>query len=275
MNIPQALAYGEAMLHEYGVRNPRWNAERLLQFALRIDRARLFSELHAELSKEQESSYRALLSRRAVHYPLAYLEGVQEFYGREFAVNESVLIPRPETEEIVRAVLDLPLPAKPLILDVGAGSGAIAVTLSYEIPGSRIAALEISSLALILLKQNAQGRVKLVRGDFHHLPFRDGIFDVVVSNPPYVEFSEYDQLPAETRWEPRDALIAADIKEVYETLLKSSLRVLKAGGFLVFEIGYGQRDQMKSLCQAYSVFNMREIRLDHQRIPRTFVLQKT
>ncbi len=274
MNIHQALAYGEAMLHEYGIRDPRWNTERLLRLALRIDRARFFSDLHAELSAEQESSYRALLSRRAVHYPLAYLEGVQEFYGREFVVNESVLIPRPETEEIVGAVLDLPLQAYPLILDVGAGSGAIAVTLSHEIPGSRIAALEISSFALILLKQNAQGRVNLVRGDFHRLPFRDGIFDVVVSNPPYVEFSEYDQLPAETRWEPRDALVAADIKEVYEALLKSSLRVLKSGGFLVFEIGYGQSEQMKSLCQAYPAFTVPEIRRDHQGIPRTFALKK-
>ncbi|MCI0615136.1 peptide chain release factor N(5)-glutamine methyltransferase, partial [bacterium] len=212
MNIRKVLTSGAAMLHDYGIRDPHWNAERLLQLSLGLDRAHLFSELSAEITPEQEQLYRSLLSRRAVHYPLAYLEGVQEFYGREFAVNETVLIPRPETEEIVRAVLSLSLSPRPLILDVGAGSGAIAVTLSQEISGARVIAVEISIFAMTVLKQNAQDRVELVRSDFYHVPFQDSIFDVVVSNPPYVELSEYEQLPRETRWEPREALLTSDLK---------------------------------------------------------------
>ncbi len=273
MIIHKALAFGAAMLHDYGIRDSHWNAEQLLQLSLGFDRAQLFSELSAELTPEQEQFYRSLLSRRAVHYPLAYLEGVQEFFGREFAVNETVLIPRPETEEIVRAVLSLPLSRRPFILDIGAGSGAIAVTLSYEISGARIIAVEKSILALPTLNQNAKGKIDIVRGDFNHLPFQDSVFNVVVSNPPYVELSEYEQLPPETRWEPREALLTTDLMDTYDALLKSSARILKGGGVLVFEIGYGQSERIQSLIR--SEFSLKEIRPDHQGIPRTFVLQKT
>lgn len=272
MIIRKALAFGAAMLHDYGIRDSHWNAERLLQLSSGFDRAHLFSELSAELTPEQEQLYRSLLSRRAVHYPLAYLEGIQEFFGREFAVNETVLIPRPETEEIVRAVLNLSLSSQPVILDIGAGSGAIAVTLSHEIIGARTIAVEKSILALPTLKQNAKGKTDIVRGDFYHLPFQDAVFDVVVSNPPYVELSEYEQLPRETRWEPREALLTSDLTETYETLLKSSSRILKSGGFLIFEIGYGQSERIRSLI--HSQFSLKEIRADYQGIPRTFVLQK-
>ncbi len=273
MNIRKALTFGAAMLHDYGIHDSHWNAERLLQFALSLERAQLFAELSTELAPEQEHLYRSLLSRRAVHYPLAYLEGVQEFCGREFGVNETVLIPRPETEEIIRAVQNLTL-SRPVILDVGAGSGAIAVTLSYEIKGARIIALEKSIFAMPLLKQNSQGRIDMIRGDLYHLPFRNSVFDVVVSNPPYVELSEYEQLPRETRWEPREALITSNLEQTYETLLLSAERILKSAGFLIFEIGYGQSERIKALVRRVQSFNLIEIRADHQEIPRTFVLQK-
>ncbi len=261
------------MLHDYGIVDSHWNAERLLQLSSGFDRAQLFSELSSELTSDKEQLYRSLLSRRAVHYPLAYLEGVQEFFGREFAVNETVLIPRPETEEIVRAVLSLSLAPRPVILDIGAGSGAIAVTLYHEINGTSTIAMEKSTFAIPTLKQNAKGKIDIIRGDFYHVPFQDSVFDVVVSNPPYVELSEYEQLPRETRWEPREALLTSDLTDTYDALLKSSARILKAGGFLVFEIGYGQSERIQSLIR--SEFSLKEIRADHQGIPRTFVLQKT
>ena len=262
------------MLHDYGIQDSHWNAERLLQLTLGFDRAKLFSELSTELTAEEEHLYHSLLSRRAVHYPLAYLEGTQEFFGRDFAVDETVLIPRPETEEIVRAVLNLSLSAQPLILDVGAGSGAIAVTLSYEMNGARIIGLEKSILAMPLLKQNARRRIDIIRGDFYHLPFRNAVFDVVVSNPPYVELPEYEQLPRETRWEPREALLTSNLFDTYDTLLKSSSRILKSGGFLILEIGYAQSEKIQALVRTNTAFNLKELREDHQKIPRTFVLQK-
>jgi release factor glutamine methyltransferase len=274
MKIRKALTVGAAMLQEYEIHDSHWNAERLLQLSLGFDRAQLFTELSIELTAEQEHLYRSLLSRRAVHYPLAYLEGIQEFFGRNFVVNENVLIPRPETEEIIRAVLNLSLSTKPLILDIGAGSGAIAVTLSHEISGARVIALEKSFLAMPVLKQNSQERINIVRGDLYDLPFQDSMLDAVVSNPPYVELSEYDQLPRETRWEPREALLTPNLIETYDALLKSSLRVLKRGGFLIFEIGYGQSERIQSLVRTNRGFNLVEIRQDHQQIPRTFVIQK-
>lgn len=273
MNIRKALAVGAAMLHDYEIRDSHWNAERLLQMILGFDRAQLFAELSAELTAQQEHLYRSLLSRRAVHYPLAYLEGTQEFFRRNFVVNETVLIPRPETEEIVRAVLSLSL-AQPVILDIGAGSGAIAVTLSHEINAAKVIALEKSALAIPVLKQNSKQNIEIVRGDLYDLPFQDSVFDVVVSNPPYVELSEYDQLPRETRWEPREALLTTNLAETYGSLLKSSVRILKNEGCLIFEIGYGQSERLQTLVHKHPYFSLKEIRYDHQKIPRTFVLQK-
>jgi release factor glutamine methyltransferase len=273
MDIRKALAVGAAMLQDYEIQDSHWNAERLLQLTLGFDRARLFTELSIELTAEQEHLYRSLLSRRAVHYPLAYLEGVQEFFGRNFVVDETVLIPRPETEEIIRATLNLSLP-QPVILDIGAGSGAIAVTLSHEITGAKIIALEQSILAMPVLKQNSQQRIGIVRGDLYRPPFLDSVFDVVVANPPYVELSEYEQLPRETRWEPREALLTPNLIETYDALLKFSAQSLKRGGFLIFEIGYGQSERIQALVQTNPAFSLKEVRLDHQQIPRTFVLQK-
>jgi release factor glutamine methyltransferase len=125
-----------------------------------------------------------------------------------------------------------------------------------------------------VLKQNSQERINIVRGDLYDLPFQDSMLDAVVSNPPYVELSEYDQLPRETRWEPREALLTPNLIETYDALLKSSLRVLKRGGFLIFEIGYGQSERIQSLVRTNRGFNLVEIRQDHQQIPRTFVIQK-
>ena len=272
MNIHEALAFGEAMLQDYGISDPRWNAERILLIALNSTRAHLFGNLKADLTPAEENSYRSMLSRRALHYPLAYLEGVQEFFGRDFRVNESVLIPRPETEEIIRAVLSLSLPASPRILDAGAGSGAIAVTLAAELQNSKVIALELSPTAISVLVENARGKILPVRGNLHHFPFHDNSFDVVVSNPPYVNSDEFDSLPPETRWEPREALIASG--DVYAALIESTGRILKQNGYLVFEIGFGQSTRIQNLCEQSNQFKILEIRNDHQNIPRTFVLQK-
>jgi release factor glutamine methyltransferase len=272
VNRTEALNFGEAMLREYGISDPRWNAERILLIALKLDRAKLFSDLKTDLSNAEEISYRAMLSRRALNYPLAYLEGVQEFYGREFKVDESVLIPRPETEEIIRAISKLSLPSLPMILDVGAGSGAIAVTIAEELPGAKVTALEISPGAMRTLSENARGKVSLIRGDLYHLPFQNEAFDVIASNPPYVELSEFNSLPEETRWEPREALVGAN--DLYPVLLNEASRVLRPRGYLVFEIGFNQAAKIQELCNRSDHFELVEIRLDHQQIPRAFVLKK-
>jgi release factor glutamine methyltransferase len=275
MTIHQAILYGEDLLRSRGVDQPRWNAERLLLLTLKQDRANIYSDLSRPLRPEDEQSYRRYLSKRAEHYPLAYLEGSQEFYGRNFRVNEHVLIPRPETQEIIRAILNLPLPEKPRLLDLGAGSGNIAATLALQLIGAEVFALELSDRALEVLTWNAvPNGVKVVCGNFVAPPFVQKSFDVVASNPPYVEETDWNNLPAETRWEPRIALLTDDLEQTYANLLKSSWNLLKAKGFFVFEIGFGQSERLRKLVSDLEDWTIIEIRKDERGSPRTFVLRK-
>jgi len=274
MTIHQAILYGEDLLSESGVEQPRWNAERLLILALKQPRSKIYAELNRELNSSEFQAFQELLKKRAEHYPLAYIEGTQDFFGRSFFVNEDVLIPRPETEEIVQVVLSVPLPEKPSILDLGSGSGNIAVTLALEIPGSSVLALEISKPALEVLRKNSKGRVPAVCGNFVSPPFLDRSFDVITANLPYVEHSDFRNLPAETAWEPRIALVADSLESTYQFVLKTSGRLLKPGGYLVFEIGYGQEERIKSVCSRQKVVSLLTIRKDQHSIPRVFVLRK-
>jgi release factor glutamine methyltransferase len=274
MTIHQAILYGERLLRDNGVEQPRWNAEQLVILALQQPRSRIYSELTRDLSDAESDSFRRLLRKRSDHYPLAYIEGKQEFFGQEFAVGEEVLIPRPETEEIIHAVLALPLPESPRLLDLGSGSGNIAVTLAVQIPGSTAIAVEKSEGAIRILRMNLQGNTIPVRADLSCCPFQDGSFDVITSNPPYVEPEEFQRLPAETRWEPTQALITENLEETYTGILSQSLRLLKPGGFLVFEIGFGQIDRIQALYGRFREFRLLEIRNDYREIPRTVVLQK-
>jgi len=274
VNIHKAILYGEDLLRKNGVEPARWNAERLLILALRQERIKIYSDLIRELTVGEMQAYEGLLKKRAEHYPLAYLEGTQEFFGRQFYVNESVLIPRPETEEIIHAVLELSLPPSSRILDVGAGSGNVCVTLALEVPNSFVVALELHEPALEILRKNAQGHIEIVRGDFVHSPFHAESFDVIASNPPYVEADSFHDLPAETRWEPQRALAAESLEQMYISLLAQAARLLKPRGNLVFEIGYGQSQRIQAVSDAERQFKLIQIRRDHQAIPRVFVLQK-
>ncbi|PWT93933.1 MAG: peptide chain release factor N(5)-glutamine methyltransferase [Acidobacteria bacterium] len=275
MTIHQAILHGEALLREYGVEQPRWNAERLLLLALKQDRAQIYLQLHRQMSAEELQNYLALVQKRMEHYPLAYLEGTQDFFGREFYVDENVLIPRPETEEIVHAVLELKLPAKPRILDLGSGSGNLASTLALQIPASYVVALEFSLSAIGVLKRNLQPGAEIVRGNLFTPPFLQNSFDVIVSNPPYVEESSFRELPAETRWEPRLALVTPDLEETYRSLLIHSANLLKNRGYLVFEIGFGQAERIQNLCALQRPLSLLQIRKDQREIPRTFVLRRS
>ncbi len=274
MTIQQAILYGERILQEKGVEQPRWNSERLLLLALKQPRSKVYADLKRELTWLESSCFIALIEKRAQHYPLAYLEGHQEFFGRGFHVSESVLIPRPETEEVVRAVKDLALNERPVFLDLGSGSGNIPVTLALEIKDSFVVALEISQNAIVVMKQNQKGNVHIVRGDFNSLCFHRATIDVVTANLPYVETHEYNILPAETLWEPGIALIVESLEASYERVMKQSLALLKPGGYLVLEIGFGQSERLTKVVDSLPEFTMREIRKDQNGIPRVLVLRK-
>ncbi len=274
MTIQQAILYGEKLLQESGVDRARWNAERLLLLALRQDRSKIYGELNRNLSYEESHAYENLLSKRAEHFPLAYIEGVQEFYGREFYVNESVLIPRPETEEIIHAILSLVLATNPRILDLGAGSGCIAAVLQIEIPAGRVFAAELSPEAIAAFKRNVSNTVSIIRADLFAAPFLSSSFDVIASNPPYVEAAQFRELPAETRWEPALALLTGDLESTYSGILQQAERLLKPDGYLVFEIGHGQSERVQAICAGRSKMKLLQVRKDFRNVPRTFILQK-
>ena len=280
MKIHQSILYGESILSQVGIENSRWNSERLLSLALQQPRTKIYADLNHELTEQEQQSFEALLQKRAQQYPLAYLECTQEFFGRQFFVSESVLIPRPETEGIVQAVLDLRLNA-PSILDIGAGSGAIAVTLALEIPNSHVFALELSSQAISVLEKNVTkwcGRqecssslINIVRADFAAMPFFSQKFDVITANLPYVETDDFANLPAETKWEPRMALFTPSLEETYLGVVRQSATILKPGGYLVLEIGFGQSERLQ---KAFAAEAMRviDVRTDQQNIPRVMIL---
>jgi release factor glutamine methyltransferase len=272
MTIQQAILLGERTLQEKGIDQARWTSERLLVLALQGSRSKVYAELNRELTTHELSSFTALVEKRAQHYPLAYLEGTQEFFGREFHVNDSVLIPRPETEEVIHAVKSLRLKPRPVLLDLGSGSGNIPITLALEIEDSVVVALEISDKAIAVMKRNQKGNIHIVHGDFLLLSFKPATFDVITANLPYVEQDDNKNVLLETLWEPKIALFVEQLEEAYQRVMEQSAGILKPGGYLVMEFGFGQTERLKKILLAE--LTLLEVRKDQRGIPRVLVLQK-
>ncbi len=219
---------------------PRLSAEVLLCHALQRDRAWLYAHPDGELADGACAEYERYLQERLQGKPTQYITRRQEFYGREFLVTPDVLIPRPETEHVVEAALEAGRQARD-ILDVGCGSGAIAVTLSLEL-GRAVWASDISPAALAVAAENARrlgARVRLVACDVTEAIAARSL-DLVVSNPPYVPLEEEAGLQREVRdWEPRVALFSGPAGlDMYQRLVSDAARVLKPGGWLVVELGF-------------------------------------
>jgi release factor glutamine methyltransferase len=230
------------------VGSPRMNAETLLMFALGCGRAYLYAHPERELTAGEQARYDEALAERKRGVPAQYITGHQEFWGMDFIVTPAVLIPRPETEHVIETVLHLSrglaedAPRSLRIVDVGTGSGCIALALANELPEAEIHATDISSPALEIARANAV-RLQLERRvRFHQTDllsgFDPGTFDFVVSNPPYVGETEEDQVQLEVRkFEPRHAVFAGHTGlEVIERLVPQAQDVLKPGGWLVMEI---------------------------------------
>ncbi len=201
-----------------------------------------------------EAFFRRLVARRLSGVPLSHLTGTKEFWSIAFEVTPSVLVPRPETEGLVEKVLELSTRENESILDVGTGSGCIAIALAKELPKVRIQAVDVSERALRVARRNA-ARQKVKHIDFMKSDLFSAFrgtgtrFDFIVSNPPYVSRAEWDGLPPDVRdFEPRRALLAGESGvELIERLVRRSRTFLKPGGYLIFEIGEGQRDRVLGL----------------------------
>jgi release factor glutamine methyltransferase len=239
VTVGEVVRRSAAYLADRGVETPRLDAELLLGNALGLSRLELYLEHDRPLEPAELDACREVVARRGRREPAAYILGEWGFRRLTLKVDRRALVPRPETEVVVDVCLELLTSApNPRVLDLGTGSGAIALAIADEHPGAAVTALDVSPDALELASENAgrtglAGRVSFVHGDFaQHLP--DGPFDLVVSNPPYVAQGELAAADAEVRdWEPREALLGG-LAEA-RAIASAALGVLQPGGALVLE----------------------------------------
>ena len=254
MQLRQAIQSAVQRLQDAHVGSPRMNAELLAMFVLACDRAHLYAHGERMLTKDEIARYDDALGERARGVPAQYITGHQEFWGMDLIVSPAVLIPRPETEHVIETLLELAgeRPPKRLV-DVGTGSGCIALALAKELPRAEIHATDLSPEALEIARANAARHQLEQRIHFHQSDLLAGVedaaFDYVVSNPPYIGEWEADSVEAQVRrFEPRLALFAGPSGlEVFTRLITQARRVLRPGGWLVMEMGHSGRDHVCAL----------------------------
>lgn len=250
MTIRDALHQSQQRFESHGVSSPRLNAEVLLSHVLSVDKAYLYTHDERELSGAETQRLEDAVYERVSGVPVQYIIGRQEFYGRYFAVNPTVLIPRPETELLVERVIGFHPAAGARLVDVGTGSGCIGITLALELPQTKVTLTDVSLEALQTARANAASlgaNVGIACMDL--LEAASGTFDFIVSNPPYVSRAETSRLQREVReHEPHVALFAADDGlAAYRQLIPSAQRLLRPGGYILMEIGFGLEERVLSL----------------------------
>jgi release factor glutamine methyltransferase len=282
-SLHEKLAAARAQLVSAGI-TPAEAAVDVPLFACTIlgwDRVRLLTERGAAPPAALEPTFSEWIARRIAREPAAYIVGMREFWGLDFAVTPAVLIPRPETEFIVEEALEIVdsfgLDA-PRVADIGTGCGNIAVSLAHEVGGARVTATDVSRQALIVAGANAQRYGVDNRIDFVETSYLDGIddtFDLIVANPPYVKDSDKPALAADVQHEPDVALFGGTtgLRNV-EGVLDTAVEKLRRGGWLVMEFGYGQESELRQLVAGRPALRLERVRADLQGIPRTAVIQR-
>jgi release factor glutamine methyltransferase len=275
------LQQGEARLHAGPhPERARLDAETLLLHLIGKNRAWLLAHLDDELGGCKSIGHSQQIERRLAGEPIQYITGECEFYGLPFSVNRDVLIPRPETEHVVEKVLDLAsLCVGPRVVDVGTGSGAIAIVLAHESPGAKVTAMDVSDAALRVARQNAERtgvveRIRFLEGDLLE-PVAEEKFEIVVSNPPYVATDDRASLAVEVRDHEPDVALFAGLNglDIYRRLAPAAYSVLVPGGYAVFEIGYGQAEAVAELFSAAGFVDI-EFAKDLQGIDRVITARR-
>jgi len=283
VTIHDHVAAARARLRDAGISRDEadLDARLLAEFVLGWTTERFFTTANQPDPDGFAGTYQALVERRAAREPLAYIVGRQEFWGLSFEVSPAVLIPRPETELIVEAALELLQPAdRPVVVaDVGTGSGCIAVAFAHERPAARVIAADISAAALAVDRRNAAAHGVADRIEFRQADLLDGLggpFDLIAANPPYVAERDSPGLQPEVRdHELAVALFGGfDGRAVLARLVAQAAERLAPGGYLVFEFGFGQDENVEELIARTSGLRLLDLRRDLQGIARTAVVER-
>ncbi len=276
MIVHDILNESTKTLEAADIPSARLDAEVLLSFCLGCDRLEFFKNPEMQLDQTQLASFKKLINRRLRWEPVAYIVGRKEFWTFALEVNKDVLIPRPDTEVIVEEILNVVKKYESTrinILDIGTGSGAIAIALACEIPHASVMATDISFAALDVARRNArsleiQNNIDFRQGNL--LEPVEGIFDIIASNPPYIGAQEYEELPEGVRsFEPREALLAGKSGlEFYEKLTYQAEGYLEKNGWLLLEIGARQEKDVRQIMETSGFYNNIEMRCDYAGLPR-------
>lgn len=283
--ILKLLEWSAQYFHQKGLDSPRLDAELLLAQSLGLSRVQLYMQFDRPLSDAELQAYKGLLKRRGEREPLAYILGKKEFYSMEFEVMPTVLIPRPETELLVEKAIQIlqPSSAQPLrLLDIGTGSGCIALSLAKHLPQARVSAIDVSEAALEVARKNAELHGLADRVEFFHIDFREaasraalsGPFDLIASNPPYIARDEIAKLAPELAFEPMQALDGGpDGLDFYRDWLPWAFEHLSQGGSALLEIGFDQAESVEKLA-TNAGFQKVNILRDYSGHPRVALLLK-
>ena len=287
MIVLEALNWATDFLKDHQVDNPRLNAELLLSRSMGVRREELYIRLHSQITEGDRGALNAFVQRRVSGEPLQYILGQQEFWSFDVKVAPQVLIPRPETELLVEQALSILESASfgkaARVLELGTGSGAIAISLAREVKEILVVATDVSEEALELARQNAlradvERRILFVQGDlFNALQSAEekGPFDVIVSNPPYVPRPDIESLAKEVKNEPRIALDGGeDGLDFYRRIISEAPAHLRAGGWLLLEMGQGQGARVSALIGEKVDFLRPQVHSDLSGIERVIVVQK-
>ncbi len=280
--VGNLLDWTAKFLQSKGSDSPRLDAEVLLAKSLDCRRIDLYGELHGEIAgTEIRETYRDLIRRRIEGCPVAYLVGKKEFFSMKLEVSPAVLIPRPDSELVVIACLELARElAEPRILDIGTGSGNLAIALAVHLPEAVVFATDISPEALEIAKKNAvihqvEERVHLVDGNLFEPVSSKEPFDFLVSNPPYIAEGELAELESGVRdYEPKLALNGGESGfEVFDALIENAPQFLKPGGYLFIEIGAPQEEPARTRIQQKSCYRLFPTIHDYSGHPRVLKVQ--
>ena len=275
MKLAETLREAEQLLREHRVGVPAMTARVLLSDTLGRSQAWLVAHSEDRIDSDHLRKFHEMVRSRCSGVPTQYIRGIQEFYELEFSVTPDVLIPRPETEHLVAAVIERARPGH-RIVDIGTGSGAIAVAVAKHVPGAAVVASDISIKAANVATRNARRHgveVRFAVGDLGS-PFQSDAFEIVVSNPPYIPLKNAGGVQRELRHEPSIALYGGeDGLRVIKRLVDEVPRILKSGGWFLAEIGFGTRPELERALDRQE-WNEPRFRTDLAGIDRVVAVQR-